>query len=77
MYQTRDSHLRVLTRDLDLVELAVFEVRQIVAEDFERLEAGPAIQVPLITISPSLQPLYVFCQGRFDFQEVLLIVLLK
>jgi hypothetical protein len=70
------AYLKVLSRDLDLVELAVMELGEVAVGLIERLLPRSGVERVLVLVSPALQFANVISERSF-LDEVLLEVRLK
>lgn len=66
------THLKVLSRDLDLVELLVLELDEPVADALEVRLLGALVEERFVAVAPGLEALDVVAEGRLGREEVLL-----
>jgi hypothetical protein len=72
----QETYLVVLSRDLNLVNLAVLELGEVVTKNGERLELRPGVDLLLELLSPGLQPSQVLTVRRLACDEVVFVFLL-
>ena len=72
----RTTHLRILSRNLDLIEFSILELGQVVTQKIQRLNARSRIKVFLLSISPTLEPTDIFVMRWLAPQEIFLVFLL-
>ena len=69
-------YLCILAWNLDLVEFAILELRQIMAEKVKRLDARSRLERLFVSVSPVLEALNIFVLVWRNPEEVILVILL-
>jgi hypothetical protein len=70
------THFGVLSRNFDIIKLAVLEIRQPWTEHVQWLRPWTGIELLFIPVPPTLQSLNILILGEFVCEEVLLVLVL-